>query len=79
MKRTAKWMKHLTIKELKHMRDSNAPSLRMFVQQRIHQKRMKAERLASDPDLPMGIAEPCFECRSIEHKLREAGVLSKIG
>jgi hypothetical protein len=75
MKRTAKWHKHLTLAELRHLKEWNALSLVRFQKLRQDQERQKAESLARWPDLHIGAAEPCFDCRHIEFKLREAGVL----
>jgi len=72
MKRTAKWQRTLTIKQLRHMRDNqNTLTLREFKDQRIKQKSMKAESDAAG----FTYAEPCWECWEIERRLKVAGVL----
>lgn len=65
MKRTAKWHKHLKIKELRHLK-GNLPhmTLKDFVLTR-----------ASQAALSRPNDEPCWTCRLIESKLKEAGVL----
>lgn len=61
-KRTAKWQKKLTVKELKHLAEcspTGKPNLESFKLNREAQKEMKAEYGR----------EICFECRSIAIKL----------
>ena len=65
-KRTAKWHKALTIKELIHLRDMDTCSLNKFQMAIEHQRRMEQEH-------GMIKGSACWECRSIEHKLREGG------
>jgi len=69
MKRTAKWMNHLTISELKHIKENNATlSLRSFKWTREKQRDLAA-RLNED------LWRICVECNVIENKLKEAGVI----
>jgi len=67
MKRTSKWMKHLTIKELKHMKENqDSLSLRSFKVNREHQKKFDAENRGM---------RACLACNHIAYKLMDAGVL----
>lgn len=64
MKRTAKWMKGLTIKELKHLAEMSAtgkPTLTSLKTNRAAQIKQKEEN-------PNGL-EPCWECRMIAGKV----------
>ena len=66
MKRTAKWMKALTIKELKHMQELQSTlTLKDFKSTRIFQKDLEAK---------FG-SIACWECRCIERKLKESGTI----
>jgi hypothetical protein len=61
IKRTAKWMKYLTIAELRHMKDwQKSLTLKSFVVNREYQTKSN------------GII--CWECKTIEKKLLKAGV-----
>jgi hypothetical protein len=69
MKRTAKWMKSLTMKELRHMKaHQHTVTLREFAQLRRGQRDM-AKRLDLD------LWRMCFDCDRIEGKLLDAGHL----
>ena len=74
MKRTAKWMKHLTIAELKHMKElQDTLSLRSFLKNRKAQKEWEAKARADGFDH----FTACHDCNHIEFKLQEAGVLKR--
>jgi hypothetical protein len=77
MKRTAKWQKALTVKELRHIRESTPTfSLAAFKRLREKQAVLKAAGEARIGHEHPGITEPCWDCRLIESKLRDAGVLA---
>jgi len=75
VKRTAKWQRHITIAELRHLREQGAPSLVRFKKLRVAQKGMKAQWRERAVDLPTSVIEPCWDCRMIEGKLKQAGVI----
>ena len=69
MTRTAKWHKHLSLDELRHMREQqDVFSIAGFKRMRAFQREL-AERCQID------LWRICHECSHIEHKLKEAGVL----
>lgn len=66
MKRTAKWQKPLTLKQLKHMKEMNVPTLAGFKRLRIKQRELAAR--FDDP-----LWRICPECHEIERRLKAAG------
>lgn len=65
----ATWKSKITKKELKHVRFAcnGTPTLKRFSKQRATQRRMRDKELANKSR--PGIAEPCWECKSIAQKL----------
>ena len=62
--------------ELKHMKDMDALSLPRFKRLREKQSELKAKLVQLNGGKEEGsLTEPCWECKSIEWKLKEAGVL----
>jgi hypothetical protein len=69
MKRTAKWHKHLTLGQLRHLRWANAFSLKRFATLRGEQRKLEADRAE------MGLLAPvCWDCTEIERRLKAAGI-----
>ena len=66
MKRTAKWHKVLTVKELKHLKETESFSLARFKDARIFQKDLEAKFNTY----------ACHECSYIETKLKDTGILA---
>ena len=64
MKRTAKWHRQVTLKEMRHLLDFDMLTLGRF-------KRMRERQVAIQKRIGN---EPCQVCGAIERKLREAGV-----
>ena len=81
MKRTAKWHKHLTMKELKHLKEMGALSISGVVKARqnqvnqVNQVKQEQEHSLRTPRFTFNY---CFECQEIEAKLFEAGVIKSI-
>lgn len=62
-----RWQKKLTKKQMKHLRDSNVPTLSAFKLLREGQKKVENEN--KDKDVPLGGRYPCYECYEIAKKL----------
>jgi len=61
MKRTRKWHKKLTMKEIRHVNEFCGGTIRGLMENRERQK----AHLIESPDAP----EPCWDCRIIAKKL----------
>ena len=63
-----KWQQKLDVKEIRHLEDMGVSTFAGAVRNAEYQAKLRAERIAQYPEDP-GIAEPCFECKTINRKL----------
>lgn len=73
-KRTTKWQKALTLKEVAHLR-AMLDGVSLVRVSRLFELQAEKRQEGLDAGYSIGIAEPCWECRAIERKLKEAGVI----
>ena len=64
IRRTAKWMKKLTMKELRHLAETSHTGRPSLIQLKLNREHQIKQKKAG----PHGI-EPCWDCRIIAHKL----------
>lgn len=71
IKRTRKWHKPLTIKELRHLDEMGITSLRIAEKNFAEQKDMREAKGKYEymKDFSAGMKEPCWDCRAIAQKL----------
>jgi len=69
IRRTAKWHKRITLKQLKHIKENTDGTLAGVKKVLAYQKEKRDDAIRAN-DYP-GITEPCWECKEIARRLGE--------
>lgn len=62
-----KWQQKLGVREIRHLEEMGIRTLAQAKRNATWQQTRRAE--ANSRDVPPGIGEPCFECKTISRKL----------
>jgi hypothetical protein len=63
-----KWQQKLTVREIRHLEEMGMSTLAGAIRNAEFQAELRADRMIKFPESP-GIAEPCFDCKTISRKL----------